>query len=221
MIKRIKKHLPLIFLATISLFAIAFFDTDHLLQQKNNFIELTKQNKALSIIIYSLTYIVIVALSIPIATFLTVFSGVVFGTVLGTIATVISASIGACFIFLTVKHSFGDTLLKKDIPIKTLKKIQDNIKTNEVYYLLFARIVPIFPFALVNIAPATIGVKSWTYFWTTFIGIIPGTAIYTYLGHNAGQITNIDDLFSPQILITLALLGGLSLIPVFIKKHKG
>ncbi|MCP4354768.1 MAG: hypothetical protein GY793_03890 [Proteobacteria bacterium] len=81
------------------------------------------------------------------------------------------------------------------------------------------RLVPLFPFVLINIVSATIGVRFRNYFWATLIGIMPVTAIYTYLGHQAGQAEEIKDVFSVKVLVALLLLGVSSIIPVFFRER--
>jgi len=221
-VNNIKKCIPLILLVVFTMVVFCFFELEDFIGFKNYLIQITSENIYLAVVVFSFVYIFSVAVSLPIATLLTVTAGFLFGFILGVAIVVISATVGASIIFLIVRYSLGKKNLFDMAKDKSsLKKIQNNIKKNEVNYLLFVRLVPIFPFALVNIAPATIGVKFRTYFWTTLAGITPVTAIYVYLGSQAEQINEINDLFSIEILIVLILLGGLSITPIFLKKHKG
>ena len=104
--------------------------------------------------------------------------------------------------------------------------MQEGFKKNKSRYLLVLRLLPIFPFWVVNLIPAFLNVNLRTYVWTTFIGIIPGAYIYTQAGSGLGVIFDRGDSFSmsavlnPQLLIALTLLSLATLIPVFLKKKK-
>lgn len=219
--QKIKNYIPLI---TIILFMIVLsfiIDKQDIINSKDLIINYANQNLILTSIIYTLIYFICVALSLPIATVLTLLAGIVFGPFLGTTIVVIGATLGATGIFLAVKKATNNkSLLDKYKNSKSLLTLQKNIKQDAANFLLFARLVPIFPFVLVNIAPATVGVKLSTYIWTTFIGIIPGSFVYTYLGHQSGRLENISDLVSPEMISALVLLGVFSLIPIIIKKLK-
>jgi uncharacterized membrane protein YdjX (TVP38/TMEM64 family) len=218
---KLKKFIPVIILIGLMLTASFFIDKQTILDQKDYLINLSAENLVLSVSIFVGIYIISVALSLPIATVLTFLSGVIYGPILGTLVVVTGATIGALIIFLIIKKASGSQgLLEKHSNSKHLLTLQKNIKENAVSYLLFARLVPIFPFVLVNIAPATVGVKTKTFLWTTFIGIMPGSFIYTYLGFQSGQIESVSDLVSIEMISALVLLGLFSLSPILIKKIK-
>lgn len=159
-----------------------------------------------------------VALSLPIATLLTLLGGFLFGLIQGTLLVVTGATIGATIIFLIAKTSLGRTLREKSG--KFYKKIESNMKENAVGYLLFMRLVPIFPFVAVNVIPALFNIPLRTFILTTFFGIIPGTAVFVYFGQQLGSIEAASDLISPQVLSAFILLGIFTLIPSFYKKFK-
>lgn len=218
---KLKKFLPLICLITLMIIASQFINIQIILDYKNQLISLAENNIILASLSYVTIYFIAVALSLPIATVLTLLSGIIFGPVLGTLIVISGASLGAITIFLIIKKASGsEGLLNKYNNSKSLLTLQKNLKENAVNYLLFARLVPIFPFVLVNIAPATVGIKLSTFAWTTFIGILPGSFIYTYLGYQSGQIENISDLVSLEMLLALTLLGLFSLTPILFKRKK-
>tara|TARA_Y100000588_G_scaffold284788_1_gene302419 strand:- start:182 stop:865 length:684 start_codon:yes stop_codon:yes gene_type:complete len=218
---KLKKFIPVAILLGLMLTASFFIDKQTILNQKDYLINLSVENLALSVSIFAGIYIISVALSLPIATVLTLLAGVIYGPILGTLVVVIGATIGALIIFLIIKKASGSKgLLEKYSNSKHLLTLQKNIKENAISYLLFARLVPVFPFVLVNIAPATVGVKTKTFLWTTFVGIIPGSFIYTYLGFQSGQIESVNDLVSTEMISALVLLGLFSLSPILIKKIK-
>ncbi|MFM1816340.1 MAG: hypothetical protein RLZ98_3035 [Pseudomonadota bacterium] len=144
------------------------------------------QNLILSLIIYMAAYIVVVALSLPGGLVMTLSGGLLFGWQLGIPATVLAATIGATIIFLVAKTSFGESLAAKAGP--WIGKLRDGFQENALSYLLFLRLVPIFPFVVVNLAPALLGVPLRTYVLGTFFGIIPGTSAYALAGAGLGSI---------------------------------
>ncbi len=174
--------------------------------------------------IYMLVYAVSIALSVPWASFLSLTGGFLFLQPFSTLYTVTAATIGACGIFLAAKTAFGEMLQKRAGPL--LKKLEAGFQENAISYLFFLRLVPLFPFWLVNLAPALVGVSLRVFFWTTFLGIIPGAFVYTQAGAGLGAIFDtegsfsIDAVFNTQIKIALAALGIFALIPVVIKKFR-
>jgi len=159
-----------------------------------------------------------VALSLPIATLLTLLSGFLFGLIKGTLLTVTGATIGASIVFMVAKTSLGSTLRDKAGSFYT--KIEANMKENAVGYLLFMRLVPIFPFVAVNVVPALFNVPLRTFVLTTFWGIIPGSAAYVYFGQQLGSIEALSDLASPEVLSAFVLLGAFALIPTLYAQYK-
>lgn len=178
----------------------------------------------LSLILFSLSYIMIVAFSIPGASALSLLYGALLGTFVSGTLIIISATIGATLIFLAARYALGDILEKKAGP--WLEKMQDGFNENAVSYMLFLRLVPAFPFFVVNLVPAFMGVSLRVYVLTTFFGIIPGTFVFASIGNGIGYILeqgktpDLSVLSSPEILLPLAALGTLSLIPIAYKKIK-
>jgi uncharacterized membrane protein YdjX (TVP38/TMEM64 family) len=174
---------------------------------------------------FLLFYAVVTALSLPIASLMTVGGGFVFGAVLGTILVVVGATTGASAVFLAARTAFGETLRTRAGP--QVQKMQAGFAANALNYLLFLRLVPLFPFWLVNLAPALLNVPFRTYLLATAVGIIPGTFVYVYVGRGLGSIfegggkCSLSGLVTPEILLALGLLGCLSLVPVIYRKLRG
>lgn len=170
---------------------------------------------------YMVFYFVVVALSIPGAVFLTLAGGFLFPQPWSTLYTVCGASCGAIAIFLAARMALGDFLKRKVGPF--LKKMKAGIQEDGANYLLFLRLVPIFPFWAVNLAPAFFGVSIFTFFWTTFVGIIPGSFVFTQLGTGLNAILESDTTFSINSLlnremkIAFIALGCFALLPVLLK----
>lgn len=201
-------------------------------------------NLALAILAYVALYIAVVALSLPGGLVMTLSGGLLFGWLTGAVATVIGATIGATVIFLVAKTSLGESLAAKAGP--WVGKLAAGFKENALSYLLFLRLVPAFPFFVVNLVPALLGVPLSTYVIGTFLGIIPGTTAFSVLGAGLGSAVesqnaiyneclakqaargpelctySIDTkaLVTPELLAAFALLGVVALIPVAIKYFK-
>lgn len=174
---------------------------------------------------FIIIYAVSTALSIPGGLFLSLFGGFLYPQPYSTIYVVIGATAGATMVFLAAKTALGDILKKQAGSL--INKMQKGFQDNAVSYLLFLRLVPIFPFWLVNIAPAFFGVTLSTYLWTTFLGIIPGSFVFTQAGTGLGAILDSGEefslhaLFNNDIKIALIALGIFALLPAVIKKLRG
>lgn len=177
-------------------------------------------NFILVLLAYMLIYALATAFMVP-ASFLTISGGVLFGLVFGTMGTVLGATIGACALFVVAKTSLGETL--RSIVGPFLDKMQAGFNEDAMSYMFALRLIPAFPFAVVNIAPAILGAKFRDYAITTLLGIIPGTLAYTWIGVavgdtlRAGGDVNIGTLASNFIPAFIAL-GIVALIPVVYKK---
>ena len=173
-------------------------------------------------VLYILVYILVVALSLPGGAVLTLLGGFFFGVPWGVIYVVVGATIGATLIFLAARTALGDLLRRRAGPF--LKKMEGGFQRNAASYLLFLRFIPLFPFWLVNIAPAFFNVRTTTYLWTTFVGIIPGSYVYTQAGRGLGAIFEKDEgftvgnIFNTEMRIALVVLALFSLIPKIKKK---
>lgn len=176
-------------------------------------------------LIYMLIYAAAIAFSLPGGAVLTITGGFLFGSLWGTLCVVIAATAGATALFLIAKTSFGDALRAKAGP--ALQKMQEGFQEGALSYLLVLRLVPIFPFFLVNLVPAFLGVTLRVYVLGTFIGIIPGTFVFATVGAGLGSVFDQGGSFSaagiltPQIITALVGLAVLALIPVVYKKIKG
>ncbi len=181
-------------------------------------------NWALAALAFVFGYIAMVAFSMPGASFATMFGGFAFGTAPTVVFVVISATIGAVILFLAARTAFADVLHAKARP--SLERMEQGFRNNALSYLLFLRLVPIFPFFLVNLVPAFLGVSLRTYVIGTFLGIIPGTILYARLGGgigellDAGETPDLHIILEPRFLLPLLAFGALALAPVFYKAIK-
>lgn len=227
--KSLFRFLPLllIILALLSAFYFKLFhylNFETLQQYHQILYQWTNKNYALAVISFILIYIFAIAISIPGAIFLTLTGGFLFGLLWGTIYVMISATIGATLLFLAVNTAIGKWLENRATP--WIKKMELGFKRDAFYYLLTLRLIPLFPFWLVNIVPALLNIPLRIFISATLIGIIPGTFIYVSVGNGLNHIfevggkLNLGIIFTPPILLPLMGLAILSLLPVVYKYFK-
>lgn len=188
---------------------------DMLRQCRNQLLAITAQNYILTVGIFILIYIAVVALSIPSATILSLTAGFLFGF-WGVFYVNIGATIGAILAFLAARYLIGDWLQKRYK--ERLASFNEEIAENGYNYLLTLRLIPIFPFFLVNIFAGLTRIPLVTYAWTTMVGIAPASLVFIYAGRQLGNIDKPEDILSWQILLAFVLFGLLALSPVFLKK---
>jgi uncharacterized membrane protein YdjX (TVP38/TMEM64 family) len=179
-------------------------------------------NKLLASAGYVLVYVAVVAFSFPGAAILTLAGGFLFGAALGTALTAVGATVGATIVFLFAKFLLGNSAFHR---LGTqYPNLVVGIRENAWSYLLVLRFVPLFPFFLVNLVAAFVGVKLSTYVLTTFFGILPGTAVFSLSGAGLGSILDqggnisVSSILTPTILIALVGLAALSLAAIPIRK---
>lgn len=172
-------------------------------------------------------YIAIVAFSLPGAAIISLTGGFLFGLFPGALYNIASATAGAVLIFLAARFGLGDYLSRKmDKAGGVVGKIKAGLDENEVSYLLLMRLVPAFPFFVANLVPALVGTRLRRFAWTTFIGIIPGGVVYTWVGSGLGEVfargetPNLGIIFEPKILAPILALCALSALPILLKTIK-
>ncbi len=240
-----KKFLPLVVLILIfaSFFVLGldeYLTFQALSENRDKLLTFVDDHYVVALVLYFAIYTVSVAASVPGGLLLTVTGGFLFGWVVGGFVTVCSATVGATIIYLVAATSLGDALKQKAGP--WLAKLEGGFKDNAMSYLLFLRLVPAFPFWLVNIAPAFLGVPFRTYVIGTFIGIIPGTFVFAFLGTGLDSIIleqqekfqtcqasgsadcslsfNFSSLITTEIILAFVALGIISLVPVVLKRFR-
>jgi uncharacterized membrane protein YdjX (TVP38/TMEM64 family) len=174
-----------------------------------------------AVFLYIAVYGMLVALSVPGAAVLTIAGGFLFGTWLGAACAVIGATLGATAIFLAARAGLGG-LAQRAGPF--VGKLEAGFRVDAFSYLLVLRLVFIFPFWLVNLVPALVGVRLTTYVLATFLGIIPGTFVYASLGNGLGSVVEepgLGVLLRPSTLVPIVGLALLALIPVGYKRWRG
>jgi uncharacterized membrane protein YdjX (TVP38/TMEM64 family) len=169
-------------------------------------------------------YAGIVALSVPGGAFLTVTAGFLFGTWLGGLYALIGATLGATVVFLVARTSLGEVLRRRAGPF--LKKVEAGFRDNAANYLLVLRLVPLFPFWLVNLVPAFLGVPVRTFVIASFFGMAPGTFVYASLGEGLstilehGGMPDLHIIFQARVLGPLIGLALLACVPVAYRQYR-
>jgi uncharacterized membrane protein YdjX (TVP38/TMEM64 family) len=177
---------------------------------------------AAAYLVFALVYVVAVALSVPGGAILTIAAGFLFGPYLATIIVVIGATIGATILFLAARYALAGFLRQK--AGNAMQRMEAGFNENPMSYMLILRLVPLFPFWLVNLVPAFLGVSIRTYFIGTLIGIIPGTFVFALVGDGAGAVLdaggdlNLGIIFEPRFLAPIIGLAVLASIPVVYKR---
>ncbi len=202
--------------------------------------EVVTRHEAAAFAAYVGLYITVVALSVPGALVLTVAGGAVFGTLLGALGAIVGATTGATIIFLIARGAVGEFLIRRAGP--TVGKLAAGFREDAFCYLLFLRLVPLFPLWLVNLVPALAGVRLSPFVAATALGIIPGSFAFALFGSSLDSILdaqtaayqaclaaghegcklgfNVHALATPRVVAAFILLGLFALIPVLVKRYK-
>ncbi len=217
-----------VLLAGLVLFLVLGLDRyiglEALREHRHWLIEQVEANASLAALVFVGIYALVVAFSIPGGAVLTITAGFMFGTLAATGIVVIGATIGATAVFLAARTALGDSLRAKAGP--ALRRMEQGFRDNALSYLLVLRLIPLFPFWLVNLVPAFLGVSTRDYLIGTFIGIIPGTFVYASVGNGLGAVLDVggtpdlEIIFSPEILIPILGIAILALLPVVYKMIK-
>jgi uncharacterized membrane protein YdjX (TVP38/TMEM64 family) len=183
---------------------------------RDTLLAFTEQHFVAALAIGFLVYAGAVAFSLPGGLLMSLTMGFIFGRWVGTLLVVIAATVGATIVFVAARYLFADAARQRMGALG--ERINAGFTENAFSYLLFLRLVPAFPFFLVNLAPAFTSMPVRTYVLATLIGIIPGTFVYVNLGQTLGRIDSLQGLVSTETLAAFALLGLLALAPVVVKK---
>ncbi|RMH46575.1 MAG: TVP38/TMEM64 family protein [Alphaproteobacteria bacterium] len=158
--------------------------------------------------LYALLYVALVAFSLPGGVWMTLAGGFLFGAVAATALTVVAATAGATILFLAARHGLGAALHARLAGQGgRIARMERALRRNEASVLLLMRLVPAVPFFVANLAPAFLGVRTTTFVWTTFLGIIPGTAVYAWLGAGLGGILDAGGRPDLGVILSWPVLG--------------
>lgn len=212
----------------------------HLVDQREALRGWVDRHQAGAMLGYALLYVAAVALSLPGGLVLTIAGGFLFGWLAGGLLAIVSATTGAMLVFLIARSAVGDMLAAKVGP--RMAALAEELKRDAAAYLLFLRLVPVFPFWLVNLAPALVGVRAGTFLWTTALGILPGTFAFALAGAGLDAAVAAQDaahaaclaqgrgdcvrqfsaraLLAPEVLAAFVAMGLLALLPIAAKRWR-
>jgi uncharacterized membrane protein YdjX (TVP38/TMEM64 family) len=210
----------LLFLSAIG--AFFFFDLktylslDTLKDNRDSLLVFTQDHYVPAVVLFILIYVLQTSFSLPGATIMTLAGGFLFGSLWGPLYVNIGATTGATLAFLAARYLFHQWVERKFGD--RLGPIQDGFAKNAFSYLLTLRLIPFFPFFLVNLLSGLTRVKVSTYVVATAVGIIPGSVVYAFAGRQLGTINSLSELVSPRLLLAFSLLGLLMLIPIIYRR---
>ncbi|CAD2223880.1 Dihydrolipoyl dehydrogenase, E3 component of pyruvate dehydrogenase complex [Pseudoalteromonas sp. 3J6] len=210
------KKLSLLLLAAIGVGLFFFYDLNQLLTLDGlkgsmaQFDQYKTQSPFLVIGGFFLLYILVTALSLPGAAILTLAAGALFGLAQGLLVASFASSIGATLAFLVSRYLLRDTI-KKRFP-ERLAAIDTGVEKEGAFYLFTLRLVPVFPFFLINLLMGLTAIKSWTFYWVSQVGMLAGTFVFVNAGTQLAQIESLSGILSLDLILSFALLGVFPLI---------
>lgn len=207
----------IIFIVLLRLSGIgSYFKFEHLKEHRVSLQRMVQERYTRSVFLYIALYAFLIALSIPASALLTVTGGFLFGTLPGLLYTNIGATIGGVLAFLTFRYFMGSIIQRKykDKLIGFNKAVEEQ----GTYYLVVVHFLAFVPFVLINILASFTNISLWTFIWTTSVGIIPGSLVYSYAGSQLATIDSIRDIVSIHIIIVFILLGVVAFLPTIVKQ---
>ena len=217
--------IALVALVAMGVGAFFYFDVhqyltlESLKSHRDQLLAYTREHYTTAVLVYICLYCLQTALSLPGATILTLGGGLLFGSVLGALFVNIAATSGATLAFLAARYLLHDWVEGKFG--HRLEPLQRGFSKNALSYLLTLRLVPLFPFFLINLVSGLTRIRLGTYVLATSIGILPGSFVYTNAGRQLGMIDSLGEIASPQVLGAFALLALFALLPLLYRRLSG
>ncbi len=205
------KKIALLGVIVAAIFSFFYFDLNSYLTLQgmkdslDTFQSQIAQNPVLSIGVFFAIYVAVTALSLPGAAILTLAAGALFGLVQGLVIVSFASSVGATLAFLVSRFILRDTVRNKFK--EKLKKIDEGVEKQGAFYLFTLRLVPVFPFFLINLLMGLTSLKTWTFYWVSQVGMLAGTAVYVNAGTQLAQIDSLSGIVSPGLIFSFVLLG--------------
>ena len=215
--KTLKISLLLFLISLIILFFIFEMNQYSSLQnikiQYQNLLHYYDKNNLLIHIVFIFIYIITTSLSLPFALALTLIGGALFGFWYGLILVSFGSTIGATIAFLIARF-VGYEYVRINYK-NQLSKFYNGFKKEGTYYLFALRMVPLFPFFMINIITALMPIKTWTFYWVSQVGMLPGTILYVFAGTQLSEIKSLSDIMSPILIVTFIFIG---FFPILVKE---
>jgi len=240
---RLRRMLPLIVIAVIAVAIVAMgwhrqlsFET--LARHHAALRHFIAAHEVAALLAYVALYIAVVALSLPVGVYLTLTGGILFGALVGGAAAVVGATLGAIGIFLIAQSALGAQVARRAGPLA--ERLAENFRADAFSYLLFLRLVPIFPFWVVNLVAALTGMRLKTFAAATALGVIPATFAFAFVGAGLASVLTAQETayhaclaagrsdcrlafqmkaaLTPELFAALVALGVLALIPPLVRR---
>lgn len=197
----------------------AYLSLESLKANRDHLLAYTESHFTLAVSLFILVYIVQTAFSLPGGAILTLAGGFLFGSILGTLFVNVGATTGATLAFLASRYLLRDWVESKFGD--RLGPIQAGFTKNAFSYLMTLRLIPAFPFFLVNLVSGLTRVNLGTYISATALGIIPGSFVFAFAGRQLGTINSLSEIASPPVLLAFTFLGLLAIMPIVYRKITG
>ncbi|EAR62847.1 FAD-dependent oxidoreductase [Neptuniibacter caesariensis] len=208
--------ISILFLAVVSFFMFdlgQFFSLEYIKDNQQAFADYYQANPVLTIAIFFAIYVLVTGLSLPGATIMTLVGGALFGLWTGLIIISFASTLGATLAFLFSRFLLRDSIQQRFG--KQLESINEGVKREGAFYLFTLRLVPIFPFFVINLGMGLTSIKVWTFYWVSQLGMFAGTIVYVNAGTQLGQLESLSGILSPGIILSFTLLG---IFPLIAKK---
>ncbi len=193
-----------------------YFSLETLKANRDDLLAYTHANYPAAVALFVVAYIAQTAFSLPGGAIMTLAGGFLFGSLLGTVFVNLGATLGATCAFLTARYVLRDWVERKFGD--RIEPIQAGFTQNALSYLLTLRLIPAFPFFLVNLVSGLTRINLGTYMLATSIGIIPGSFVFAFAGKQLGSINSLGEIASPPVLLAFTFLGVLALMPIAYRK---
>ena len=190
-----------------------YFSLEYMKQSQARFAELYTQHQVPVVTLYMGIYVIMAALSLPGAAVMTLLGGALFGFIVGTAAVSFASTIGATLACLVARCLLRDWVQVK--VGKKLKSINEGVEREGAFYLFTLRLIPVFPFWLINLAMGLTTMKLWTFYWVSQLGMLAGTMVYVNAGKELAKIDSLGGILSPSLIVSFVILG---LFPIAVKK---
>jgi uncharacterized membrane protein YdjX (TVP38/TMEM64 family) len=195
-----------------------YLSLDAIREHRDALLAYTDAHYVQAVAIAFATFVVATLLCLPTGTVLSLTMGLLFGRWVGVTILTTAGTLGATLLFLSARHFFARPLRQR---LGSLgERVNEGFTRDAFHWLLFLRLTPIFPYFLVNLAPALTDIPVRTYVAATFLGIFPSTFVFANLGQTLGRIDSAQQLVAPETLIALALLGIFAIVPIFVRQWR-
>jgi len=225
-VKKSKIILAAVVVIAISAFFLLdlhqYFSFDYIQQQKSHLDKLILQKPVISTLMFFSIYVLMAGLSLPGAAIMTLAAGAFFGVLWGTILVSFASTIGATLAFLISRFLFRDYIQQRFR--RQMQVINKGMEREGAFYLFTLRLIPVFPFFVINLVMGLTKIRGWTFFWVSQLGMLTGTIVYVNAGTQLSRLESVQGILSPPLLFSFVLLGFFPLLAKKIietvKRHK-